>query len=111
MTPQVLTVEQVREIHKEYGAKCRVCDEYHAHHAWCVMGPEEAILVCKLCETIMSLRRRMRGAVEVLDVEPDKEDSPRTEPSMGPIARSFMPKKFHRSSNDEIIQREGGVFI
>jgi len=47
------------------------CDEYHAHSALqgCLVGREEDIIICKLCEVIKILEYRLDRIVKAVEGE------------------------------------------
>lgn len=65
----ILTLEQIREIHNRATNKVRICcDEFHAHSALngCITGDLDAVVICKLCETIGVLRGQMAKMLAII---------------------------------------------
>lgn len=63
---KVMAYEEIVKLHTEARKKVRVaCDEYHVHSALgaCLDGDPQAIQVCKLAETIYSLRALLTDVV------------------------------------------------
>lgn len=57
-----MTRAEIRLVQVEVAARLRVsCDDYHAHsaHGGCLAGDERDITIAKLCETLLSLHKRI----------------------------------------------------
>lgn len=65
----MLDQSEVKKIHERIKTKVLICcDEYHSHSAisGCLVGPEDAVVICKLCETIFQLRADLKKIIEIL---------------------------------------------
>ena len=63
---KVMSYEEIVKLHTEARKKVRVaCDEYHAHSALgeCLEGDSHALQICKLAETIYTMRALMTDTV------------------------------------------------
>lgn len=63
---KVMVYEEIVKLHTEARKKVRVaCDEYHAHSALgeCLDGDPHALQICKLAETIYTMRALLTDVV------------------------------------------------
>ena len=64
-----LTLIEIKKIQNKASNRVNLsCDEYHAHSALagCIVGEKDAVIICKLCETIMILHARLAQIVSII---------------------------------------------
>jgi len=60
-----MNTSEIKEIKEKYGKKLRLsCCEHHAHSYKCMSGNKKDILICELCDELMSIKTKILKIVE-----------------------------------------------